>query len=328
MPTGLPRQGLDDPSIRLLEEALDVQPDGDTALRAKLLAGLARALRFAGAQERAATHGQEAVKAARRVDDPSALLYALNAHRIASWRVDAIEERLSVASELAELAEKMGDSEVALEARMSRFRALLEMGDMPAAKLEIDAYGRLAEELGQPQYRSLALTWAAVIALIEGRFEDGERLSEQALAIGHREQSRDGAMFFTVLAFTIRREQGRFEELAKLEPSARELAREFPRVASLRAGIAQLYSDLGDLERARQELDRLAADDFRDLPRDWVWLPCLTILAEVCATLKDVHRAELLYQLMLPYAERNVAGGSCPGVVAYHLGLLAATLGR
>jgi DNA-binding CsgD family transcriptional regulator len=328
MPTGLPRRGLDDPSICLLDEALATQPDGDTAVRARLLAGLARALRFAGDQERAAALCQEAVSVARRVNDPGALLYALHAHWIASWRVEAIGERLSVATELHELAQKLGDTEVALEARMSRFRTLLELGDIPAASLEIEAYRRAADALGQPQYRSFALTWIAVMAAMRGDFREAECLNEEALATGHREQGRDGAMFFMVLDFTIRREQGRFEDLAELERSARELVDEFPHVAVVRVGLAYLQCDLGDLAGAQQQLDRLAKDDFRDIPRDWVWLPTLSLLAEVCAALKDLRRAELLYHMLLPFPERNVAGGSCPGVVAYHLGLLAGMLGQ
>jgi DNA-binding CsgD family transcriptional regulator len=328
LPTGLPRRGVGDPSVRLQEEALRGLPTQDSALRARLLAGLARALRFAGVRERAASLSEEAFRIARRVADPTALVYALNARRIAGWRLEDVEERLTVATELQRLAEEVGDSELALEGRLWHFRALLEMGEVEAAKHEIEAYSRVADELGQPQYRSLAATWTAVMALLEGRFADAERATEQALAIGHREQSRDAAMFFMDLVRTLRREQGQLRELADLAPAARELAEEHPTVPSLRATLALLYSDLGREKEARREFERLAANDFADLDEDWVWLSSVALLAEVCAFLGDVRRAARLYELMLPYAERNVAGASCPGVVAHHLGLLAATMGR
>jgi DNA-binding CsgD family transcriptional regulator len=326
--TGLPRRGADDPSVRLQEEALCALPAQDSALRARLLAGLARALRFAGVRERAASLSDDAVRMARRVADPTAVVYTLNAQRIAGWRVEKVDERLAVATELQRQAEEVGDSELALEGRLWRFRTLLEMGDVEAARQEIDAYSRVADELGQPQYRSLAATWTAVLALLEGRFADADRVSQQALALGHREQNRDAAMFFMALLLTVRRERGQLRELADLEPAASELAEEYPWVAALRATLALLYSHLGREQEARREFERLAANDFADLHEDWVWLPTLTLLAEVCASLGDVRRAARLYELMLPYAERNVAGATCPGVVAYHLGLLAATIGR
>jgi len=67
LPTGLPRAGAGDPSVRLQEEALDRLRGEEHALRARLLAGLARALYFAGLQERTAALSEEAVRMARRI---------------------------------------------------------------------------------------------------------------------------------------------------------------------------------------------------------------------------------------------------------------------
>ena len=102
----------------------------------------------------------------------------------------------------------------------------------------------------------------------------------------------------------------------------------YPTVPSLRAALALLYCDLAREEEARREFERLAASDFADLHEDWVWLPHVVLLAEVCAFLGDRCRAARLYDLLLPYADRNVTGSSSPGVAAHHLGLLAAKMGR
>src|SRR5205823_6281742 len=51
--TGAARAGSEDPSVRLLEDAAAALDRADSALRARVLAGLARALHFAGAHERA-----------------------------------------------------------------------------------------------------------------------------------------------------------------------------------------------------------------------------------------------------------------------------------
>jgi hypothetical protein len=75
----------------------------------------------------------------------------------------------------------------------------------------------------------------------------------------------------------------------------------------------------------------LAAQDFADLPRDYVWLASASMLAEVCALLGDQRRAASLYQRLVPFATRNVTSGAAMvsmGPVAHSLGLLAAVLGH
>jgi class 3 adenylate cyclase len=54
------------------------------------------------------------------------------------------------------------------------------------------------------------------------------------------------------------------------------------------------------------------------------------VLADVCADLGNTQRAEVLYQLLAPYASRNAMLGNVYtyGSVAYALGRLAAVLGR
>jgi hypothetical protein len=57
----------------------------------------------------------------------------------------------------------------------------------------------------------------------------------------------------------------------------------------------------------------------------------MALLAQVAAWLKDEERARLLYDLVLPFAERNVVIGTSAvfyGPMARHLGLLAGTLSR
>jgi DNA-binding CsgD family transcriptional regulator len=85
------------------------------------------------------------------------------------------------------------------------------------------------------------------------------------------------------------------------------------------------------VQEARGEFEHLAQHDFTDLPRDGLWVTCITYLAEVCTFLQDTARAATLYHLLLPYAGRNViVGGSvaCYGAASRYLGMLAATMAR
>src|SRR5947208_3526490 len=55
------------------------------------------------------------------------------------------------------------------------------------------------------------------------------------------------------------------------------------------------------------------------------------MLARTCAFVGDAKSAEVLYDLMLPYADRTVvaiAGAECSGALGQQLGMLAAAMGR
>jgi hypothetical protein len=81
---------------------------------------------------------------------------------------------------------------------------------------------------------------------------------------------------------------------------------------------------------ARRELERHAARDFADLPRDGLWILHLCALAELCVVVGDEDRAVQLYELLLPHADDNAVSYTQQpfGPVALRLGKLAALLGR
>ena len=328
--SGMPRQAVADPSALFLEEALRAVGAEDGALRARLLAALARTVYFAGTGERAATLSAEGVAVARRAGDPAALAHALDARRIAIWGPDRLEEGLAVATELLQAAADARDQELALEGHRWRFAALLELGALAAADREIAAYTRRAEEVRQPHYLANASAWRAMRALLEGRFEEGEQIARQALALGQRAQSASAFAFFGLHRFAARSEQG---GLAELESLFEDLAGPLAAIPAVRCFLAAVYAELGRAAEARRHLEELAGagGSFADLPRDWHWLGATSQLAAACAALGDTGRAAPLYELLRPYAGRvAVAGGGalCFGVVARYLGLLATTLRR
>jgi DNA-binding CsgD family transcriptional regulator/tetratricopeptide (TPR) repeat protein len=330
LPTGLPRAPTGGPSALLLEEALRALPPGEGALRARVLAALGRALHFAGVGGRAAALNDEAVATARRVGDTGALAYALNTRCMAVSAHEDPAARLATATELLRLAEEGGDRELALEGRRWRVYALLEMGDTAAADAEIGAYACVAAELRQPQYLWHVALWRAMRALMDGRFAEVEALAGEMLATGRRAQRREADLAFAGQMVVLHRDRGDLARLAELEPVLRENADRAGAPSVRRAHVALLQAVLGRPAEARAELERLAAGDFAEFPRDLVWLLTLAELVEVCAYLGDARRAAALYELMRPYARWNIGSNAvvCPGPVAYYLGLAAATLGR
>jgi tetratricopeptide (TPR) repeat protein len=320
---------VDKPLVNLLEEALSALGEGDSALRARVLARLARELYFSAASaDRRALLSRQAVEMARRVGDTAALATALQSRHLILWGPGDVKDRLAAATEIVQLAEEAGEREKALQGHELRLINLLELGDIPAVDEEIETYARLAEELRQPRYLWYVEMFRAMRALMEGWFEEGEQLAMQALATGQQVQSQTAANYFGAQMFSLRREQGRLQEL---EAAVKGFVEQYPAVSAWRRGLASLYSELGREVEARSEFERLATNDFADLPQDSSWLVSVHLLSEVCAFLGDSRRAATLYELLLPYAGHNAVVGQaavCIGSVSRNLGLLAATMAR
>ena len=101
-----------------------------------------------------------------------------------------------------------------------------------------------------------------------------------------------------------------------------------PAVPTYRAGLAHTYCELGRMGEARDQFEVLAETGF-ELPRDAAWSTGMTLLAETCATLGDADRAQTIYELLLPFADRlavAIFGQWCGGSMARSLGLLATTM--
>jgi DNA-binding CsgD family transcriptional regulator len=325
--TGMPRDPNGDPSAALLEEGLQALADGEGALRARLLGGLARAVYFAGDRQRGRAVAENAVAMARRNGDPAALAYAMAAKRIAISGPDGIDERLHVATELKQLARTAGDYPLLLEGSYWRARTLLELGDVAGADAEIDAYTRIVTQLRQPRYLSDAEAFRLIRAMLEGRFEDAERFARSTLDFAGRASDQTAPPFVLAQTLFLRIARGTDADLAAIEPAVVHHV-ESVGLPRWRAMLALLYAELGREEDARHQFELVALNDFADVPREWLWRLAMTCMAEVCVYLRDLRRAEPLYQLLLPHATYFVTEVGSVGSVARHLGMLAALLGR
>jgi tetratricopeptide (TPR) repeat protein len=314
--------------VALLEEALTALGERDGPLRARVLARLAWELLWADSPARRDALSREAVGMARRIDDAPTLAFTLYAGRYATWGTGSLEERLAVATELLHLADETGDRELAMASHHWRVIDLLEMGDIGAVDREIETQGRLAAKLRQPLYLWWSAMWRAMRATIEGRFSEVEQLAHEAHTIGERVQSGNAQHVFESQLLCVLREQGQLGQMA----AAMEVwARTQPLLAaSVRCGLAQVFSELGREPEARDQFEHLAAANFDNLSTtDSV--AAMAALAETCAFLGDAARAAMLYDRLAPYDGRNVIVGPAIGSfgpVSRFLGLLAATMRR
>ena len=321
--------GVDEAILALLREALDAVGAEDTALRVELLGAVGTELVWRDPQGEAAAVGREAVEMARRLGDPGTLASALAGQTfLLATTPDAPRRQLANSEELIELAERAGSRELAVRGHVYRLVALLGLGDVTEADIELDAYARSAEELRQPQHLWHVPLLRGMRAAMEGRFADAERLADEARRGGERAQEPLSAQLYALQMAVLRRHQGRMEESI---PAVREMAERYPAIRAWRLALVSFLADAGRGEEMRAEYDRLAANDFDDIPLDGQWLTAVTRIADACAHLGDAERAAVLYDKLLPFADLAVVAGraaSVNGPVALYLGRLALTMGR
>jgi class 3 adenylate cyclase/tetratricopeptide (TPR) repeat protein len=320
---------LDEAIVEVIEESLAALGDEDSVTRVELLGGLSQELVWRDPQGEAAPLTREAVAIARRLGDPRTLAAALAREMFLMVATpEAMRQRLRNTDEMLELAERAGDRELAVRGHVYRMLALLDVGDVAGADLELDTYSRLAEDLRMPQHLWHVPLLRGMRASMDGRFADAERLADEARRGGERAQEPLSAQLYALQMSVLRRHQGRVEEMI---PAVREMAQRYPAIRAWRLALVSFLADAGRLEETRTEFERLAAHDFDDIPLDAQWLTAMTRIADACAHLGDAQRAALLYEKLAPFADYAVVAGraaSMNGPVSSYLGRLAMTIGR
>jgi DNA-binding SARP family transcriptional activator/tetratricopeptide (TPR) repeat protein len=312
------------PLMGWLERALEALDETESTLRARCTARLAAARAYADPSRRMPELAHEALAIARRLGDERAIGEVLASTYVATRGPDNPAELGVMAAELAHIAADIGDRRLSALARSWTITDRLERGDVDGAKREITTLQEEAEALKRRFPRFLAAVARAGNAHLEGRLQDYEALSHEVLAEGQDEAATHA---FAAQTLFLRREQGRLGELVD---AVADFADRYPEIPAWRYALAWVYAELDRPEDARRQLEKLAAEDFSDLPRDWLWLMSLASVAEVVAYLNDRPRAETLYELLVPYSDRllMVDVGFCLGSVSRPLGRLATTTGR
>ena len=315
--------------VPLLERALSAIEERDSPTRVSLLVRLAAAARDDPSRERRVALAEEALDIARRSGDSVTLAAAIEGHWIA---VEGPELYLSgdaveVADELIALGKQAGDNERVFAGHDHRLHCLWVLADRPGVDVELEALRALGAELRQPAQRWHVGTGETMLALMEGRFEEAERLVAETLAVGQRAESWNAAVSHRLELFVLRREQGR---LAELEDTIRRSVHEYPSLPRFPCALAHLYGELGRERDARAALSLIVS---RDLAREYLdaeWLFTISLLADPCARLGDREGAERLYSMLLPYESLYAQAPveATFGAIARGLGVLATTLRR
>jgi DNA-binding SARP family transcriptional activator len=315
---------LDAQTIARLEEALDRVED--PALRSRIQSRLAVELYYAPERTRSERLSADAVATARAYGDASALAATLSARHVALWRPDRVEERLAVAGEMIAAAREAGDRHAELQAYNWRVTDLFELGDMAAWRTEVARHAQLADELRLAAFQWYTPLWAALEAMLAGRYDDGERLANTAEEAGTRAGDRNAELFAGMVRVCESLQRQAFEELP-LDFVEDKIANSLAGPA-YRGSYAWALAGLGKTQQARSELDAAMA-----FPHafDANWLSLQAECAEAAVLLDDPTHAPVLYERLAPYAGRPATAGRAAwssGAIDRQLGGLAALLGH
>ncbi|MDP1818850.1 MAG: AAA family ATPase [Acidimicrobiales bacterium] len=321
------RAGLDTRLVPLLTEALEAIPPTDSVLRARLLARLAGARRDEPDPRERAAIAQQAVDVARRLDEPTTLIWALSARFTAIFGPDSVDEMVELADEIEALAAVSGEEERIGDACWMVFLVSTMVGDLRRARAQVPAYARLADDLRQPSQRWYAGVMQSIVLILDGRLAEAEELMDQTVQLGAGAQPWDASASHRFSLSMIRWEQGR---LAEMEPLLRRSATEHPGYPMFGCLLALVEAQGGRLEVALERVDALGPAGGTPLPRDAAWVFGMTLLAEVVWLARDADRADALYEALLPHRRLvgTASGEVVSGSVERPLGLLAAVLGR
>jgi ATP/maltotriose-dependent transcriptional regulator MalT len=316
--------------VALLEEALARLGADDSALRVLALSRLAidrseidlrQDPRLRLNQENPLRRlNDEAIAIARRIGDPAVISRALLAKHVVCSTHDNLDERIALATEGTEIARAAGDVELLWWGNAFLLWDYAELGDLEREQRALAAMIDATRMAPAPFREWGAYGQQAQVALREGRYAAAEEFASRAY----------GDLPLTYAPwhlFYLRREQGRLHEI---EPALKGLTTLQTIWKNRDAMHALLAVELG-WDNARALFDALAAGEFRDLPVTERLLNTLTLLTEACVGLGDRQRAERLYELLLPYANRPAAvlvHAIHVGAVSHYLGLLATLLER
>jgi tetratricopeptide (TPR) repeat protein len=314
---------VDEDLVGMLERALEACPAGDSYERVRLLGRLAQALYWSPETERALRLSDEALGAARRLDDPASLAYALDSRNVVLWGPDNADEGRSHAEEMLAIGRALADRDIQLEALLWLIPDALKRGTISIVDELIDEYARIGAELRQPYHLWFTEVLRTMRAHLDGRFDEAVALSEHAFTYGEQANERNAFHVHTAQASFLWLDQGRAAELLdELEQSDVDWGSSpiVPAVAAL------AFAGLDRREEALAQVAAVAEQGFASIPRDALWEMAMVSFGRAVGHFDDPTHADELYELLVPFADRVcVLGGAvlCLGPTSRILGMLA-----
>jgi DNA-binding CsgD family transcriptional regulator len=324
--------GLTSAIKRLCDAALRRPPE-DVSMRIGLLSQLTVTLMQMlepGAAGEAQQRSLEAMRLADDASDPDLVFAAIHARQMARSDPDGVEERLELADRALRLGQKTGRVAFAHWGHSWRADALVQLGRLDEAELEVAQQRRTADLLREPLARWRSLIAQSWIALVRGRFEAARALSDEAHELGRLGNHPIAEFQHVSHAFALSQLTGRTE--GDLD-EADALVRRYPEMAPPVTGFRVLaLASMGRLGEARTILRPLASVPPSAIRPLMAWLPAIAMSADAAVAVGDAEATAKLYAALLPYSGQVITTGagvsSVLGSAARYLAKLAFALER
>lgn len=330
-----PSWGAVNPSDRempeLVEHALSLLPDDQVELKARLLCRwCSLSMWDPEAKAEREAKFQQATRLAKDLDSKS-----LDALIAVTW-LPIMEQRphkgmVDEAREAFRLAESAGSEDLALDARAQIIYRRLLLGQRKRALEDLNIYERLAERSRSPFHRWLRRMLSASEELVEGNFDQGIELADEAFALGMAAPIFDPLVYWAAFkgsTWPLRRDPDLFAENLPLMENA---VREYPTLAVPRLGFAHFYSYQGMRDEAMKWLESVGESPVDTLPQDSRWVSCMTLLGEISFHLEIPELAARVADELEPFASfvaLLTRGTNFYGIPRLALAAAAATAGR
>jgi class 3 adenylate cyclase len=259
-------------------------------------------------------------------DDPATLVSVYNLVVEIVRHPRQLRQRLDDAAVSLSVARELGDPVALFWAVGHRMRATFEAGLVEESDGLFHEMQAIASGIGEP-----ALLWQARYALamrtlLHGDAELGDQLAADAYQLGESAAQPDALMYYLAQVDMSLWMQGRLHEVIDaLEQSMIE----HPGVPGFRAALTRALAHGGRFDEAAEILAEAREKSFGDITEDLVWTHGITTYAETAVLLNDAASAEILADLLGPYAEQVAfTGANSNGHVSHYLGALSTVLGN
>ncbi|MEA2901465.1 MAG: hypothetical protein QOH36_1352 [Actinomycetota bacterium] len=253
-------------------------------------------------------------------------LSALRARHSRPWGPEDIDERLKASEQIVGIAQATDDGDLAMEGYAWRIADRLELGRLSQADEDIAAFANLASSIGDPIYRRDAAAYAAMRAIMEGRWDDARSALLDVRALAERAGDTKETPGGRDQRFWMALEWGSDEDVAEVESSLKAL----PVGRGWAAQVALLLARTRRYDEAIDWLGTISQHVVSARPFDGEWMQMAACALEAGALVRDPRVAAILLPLIQPYADRVIVLGGglmCLGSTARYAALAAATCG-
>lgn len=315
--------------VELIEEALDLVSQSETALRAQLLARLCQAMRWATPPADATLQdlADRALSAAKASGDGQALYAALEARADALHGPDRVVEKLATIRALMHHGGSHATGPAILRQHIRHVAGLLELGDTAALDPAIEACDEAARDLNLSQYLWYPIAFRAARALMQGDLARADALGDRFTRIGSNTRDRNVAASRACQSAVLHLENDQAQRAISISS---DFIVRFPSVRAWSAGLALLCIHTRNRRKAMRILGEFDEGSARSLFRETGGSAGAAFLAQLSIAVSDSGLMTALYDLFAPVGPRGATlglGTTYFGCFARYSGLLAHALG-